>query len=203
MSLPPDAIARLKHSLKGFETTRYIEDLRAFCSVSLDLVMQALGEMEDNAGANAGGDDDRGLDNFVAAVNLRQGMLNLMAVYLWHLFEQQRERLGVHATKIGVGCPASIEKDDAVQSLRLTAHTIKHGDGASAEKLRAKRPDLFVTPHWTRSDGTPESPFAPRRPRPLLPLAGEGIYVSSTDLSNWIEALVVYWEREAEFPADR
>ncbi len=120
-------------------------------------------------------------------------MLNLLAVFLWHLFETQRERLRAQSCEHGFEPPRSPDNSD-IEELRYATNAIKHGEGPSAEELRAVRPDLFRTPHWTNSDGEPESPSALRPPGELVPLAGEGIYVSPDDLSGWLEAVVAYWK---------
>ena len=194
-SLPPaELVARLKQQSRNLEVQRCIEDLKNFRIVALEKTIQTFDEVEADAArawGTVGGPDPEG-DEFIAIVNVRQGMLNLLAVFLWHLFETQRERLRAQSCEHGFEPPRSPDNSD-IEELRYAANAIKHGDGRSAEELRALRPDLFRTPHWTNSDGEPESPSALRPPGELVPLAGEGIYVGPDDLSGWLEALVAHW----------
>ena len=194
-SLPPGELtARLRRQLRDLEIRRFTEDLQSFRVVALEKVIQAIDDAEADAARAfgvAGGTDPDG-DDFVATVNVRQGMLNLLAVFLWQLFETQRERLRAHSSEHGFESPRHSDSGD-IEELRRAANAIKHGDGPSAEALRTLRPDLFRTPHWTSSDGEPESPSAFRPPRALVPLAGEGIYVRPDDLSRWLESVAAYW----------
>ena len=194
-SLPPAELhARLKRQIRDFEVHRFTEDLENFRVVALEKVIRTFDDVEADAArafGRADGDDPEG-DNFVATVNVRQGVLNLLAVFLWHLFETQRERLRAHSIEHEFESPCDPDRT-GLDELRLAANAIKHGDGRAAKALLGLRPDLFQTPHWTSSDGEPKSPSALRRPRSLVPLAGEGIYVSPDDLASWLEDVVAYW----------
>lgn len=192
LPLPADELgAALNRQIRGFEVQRFIEDLENFRAVALEKVLQTFDDVEADAAQVFESAD--GVDDFVATVNVRQGMLNLLAVFLWHMFETQRERLNEHSTEHGFDSPSS-PNCDAIAELRCAANTIKHGDGRSAETLYDLRPDLFRTPHWTDSDGEPKSPSAFTPPRTLMPLAGEGLYVGPDDLSSWLDAVVAYWQ---------
>ena len=194
-SLPADElIAILESQIRDFELYRYIEDIETFRTVALDKVLEAFDDLEGRAAAmfsTSGRDDPEG-DNFVATVNVRQGMLNLLAVFLWHLFEQQWKRIEAHSIERQFQTPSHPE-DHSLKELRYAANAIKHGDGRSAQELADIRPDLFQTPHWESANGEPASPSAFGPPRPLMPLAGEGIYIGSKDLSNWLDSVVAYW----------
>ena len=99
---------------------------------------------------------------------LRQGVLNLLAVGLHQLLEQQqvfffqrelakkeKERFGPTTLKerllaeygidsTSFGCAAK------VYELRVAANAIKHGPGSSARTLAELRPDLFENPILVR-----------------------------------------------------
>jgi hypothetical protein len=111
---------------------------------------------------------DAGISFYIMADGMRQGITNLFAAGLYHLFEQwflkfhRRELLSYReegnlsllswgeAKKrllenygINVEGFASWPK---VSELRLLANTVKHADGLSCQELKCLRPDLFVSP---------------------------------------------------------
>ena len=73
----------------------------------------------------------------------------------------------------------------SIEELGLLAHTVKHAEGRSAEKLRAVRPDLFRSPITNKMDSpTPDYDLWP----PKLPLSGEDIYVTEEIFSEYATA---------------
>ena len=147
---------------------------------------------------------------------LRQGVRNLLAVGLHHLFEQQqvfffqqalatkenqtleptnfKERL----TERGID-PTGFECAAKVDELRVAANAIKHGAGRSADKLAELRPDLFEDPILAKhlaSLGltTTDNETARERAAALVaPLAGDELYVTENDLEGWSDAAKEYW----------
>lgn len=78
-----------------------------------------------------------------------------------------------------------------VYELRHVAKVVKHAEGRSAQQLRARRPDLFVSPLLARSGVRP-------MPEPVKqPLVGEGLYLQERDLQDYTAALVSLWREVA------
>ena len=160
---------------------------------------------------------EHGIKYYETMSGVRQGVLNLLAVGLHHLFEQQqlfflrRERaLGAEGAlqaaelerrlaKFAIDC-RSFGCADKLYELRMAANAIKHGAGPSAKKLATLRPDLFEYPalasHAPTKEGVSESGPAVAVVSSLLaPLAGNDLYVSEGDLSDWCAAVIAYWEK--------
>ena len=155
-----------------------------------------------------------GVAHYMLLDGVRQGMINLFAAALYHVFEQQvllflreellnrREkgdpqlfRLSVATERLGaIGINVKEFASWAkIDELRLVANTAKHAEGESAEQLRQTRLDLFEHPR-TREIGFS---FGKVR-RPLYsPLAGEDLYVSLTDIQQFRDSLIEFW-RELE-----
>lgn len=139
---------------------------------------------------------DKGLSYYEIMTGIRQSLLNLFAVGLFHLIEQEladlcrdgsftvappgdtklaevaqwyRDHFDLDLTKL--------DSWRAIEELRLIANASKHGEGPAAAKLRKLRPDLFTHP-LTRNLGP--------RPWPLeMPLAGDGLYVTEAILQGY------------------
>ncbi len=141
---------------------------------------------------------------------IRQGMLNLFAVALYHAFEQQlmlfyrkevlhpaeENDLKLFALSVlterlhnfGVAVE-ELPSWNEVNELRIVANTVKHAEGSSARKLRSIRPDLFKDP------ATADLSFAPASyPRVFQPLVGEDLFVSIDDIKDYHGHLVRFWE---------
>ena len=147
---------------------------------------------------------------------LRQGVRNLLAVGLHHVFEQQqvsffhgalptKEKAEFQPTKLREKLveyridPKSFGSAAKVYELRVAANAIKHGAGTSAEKLAELRPDLFENPilaKLDRSRGLPAIDKEKARGRAaalVAPLAGNDLYVTEDDLTAWCDAARDYW----------
>ena len=142
---------------------------------------------------------------------VRQGVLNLLAVGLHHLFEQQqllflRRGLSSRAEDVrldvkkfeerlaecGVKCQ-SFSCAGKLHELRMAANAIKHAKGKSGDELAKRRPDLFR--RSPAGDAAESSPAAVLAQYSLYtPLAGDGLYVSERDLSEWCDAAIAFWE---------
>ena len=144
---------------------------------------------------------------------VRQGVLNLLAVGLHHLFEQQqlfflrrglssrreKELLDVkyplkefkkRLAECGVKCQ-SFSCDGKLHELRMAANAIKHAKGKSGNWLAKHRPDIFSP----EGDDAESSPAAVSAQYSLYtPLAGDGLYVSERDLSEWCDAAIAFWD---------
>ena len=148
---------------------------------------------------------------------VRQSIVNLLGVGLHHLFEQQQHLFFRREPAVGgtrnftmnelekrlreygidtrsFGCAAR------VRELRLSANTIKHGAGRSADELARIRPDLFrdpvlEQPMWAEADAS--SARGAYRPLRIAPLAGADVRVSEHDLTKWSAAVISYWKEFA------
>ena len=145
-----------------------------------------------------------GIDLYQLLTGIRQGIINLFALALFHCFEQQvalfRERelrftvikdnqgelnafkrqlkyLGVDIT--------NFESWDKIKELRLVANVAKHAEGRSAEKLRCIRPSLLE-----QSLIGVDSFSLPVR----QPLIGEDLYVSIQDIKDYRDYLIGFWD---------
>ena len=100
------------------------------------------------------------LAHFDIVLDLRQGLQNMFAVSLYHLFEQQVRAFHVRVLnhkplKFGSDVLKAWDKTlpdpvltkeqrSGLDELRLLANTVKHGDGASAQELYTAAPHLFL-----------------------------------------------------------
>ena len=141
---------------------------------------------------------------------VRQGVLNLLAVGLYHLFEQQqlfflRRGLSYRAEDVLLNVKEfkkrlaecgveyrSFSCHGKLHELKTAANAIKHAKGRSGDELAKLRPDLFRSPEGDDAESSPAAVWAQH----LLytPLAGDGLYVSERDLSEWCDAAIAFWE---------
>jgi hypothetical protein len=137
---------------------------------------------------------DQGIQHYQTLALLKQGVTNLLAAGLYHLFEQHYERLKSVAGELNQSIPAreSLAAWPKLDELRLLANTVKHAEGGSAQLLRTLRPDYFTEP-ILRS-----SPIAKWRgqnpPRLKNPMGGEDLFVTQADLSAYRDAIREFWE---------
>jgi hypothetical protein len=155
-----------------------------------------------------GGDDgdicerafNTSLSFYETMVSLYQGTLNLFSAGLFHLIEQQLAAL-THDGAIGVPARDTQLKNIVryyiehfnidlqqfgswvvIEEMRLTANAAKHGEGPSAEELRAVNPQLFQPP-TLRFDNQ----YVVHLPL-HLPLGGDGLYVTEADFVRYEQA---------------
>lgn len=158
---------------------------------------------------------DQGGDFYAAVDAIRQGVFNLMVAGLYHMLEQHADRLLRELE--GTGLPPLPEPQEVkyhfdrltkylrvlkvpvtefkswglVDELKLVANTVKHGEGGSAEELKKRNPSLFARPGPFGQLGIPCS-------LPVLPVAGQGIYLCEADFERYRKALVDFWNELAE-----
>ena len=151
---------------------------------------------------------DHGIDVYQTMSGVRQGVLNVLAVGLYHLFEQQQlfflrrgllsreedapeffkvAELEKRLAECGVEC-RSFSCADELYELRTAANAIKHGTGQAGNELAKLRPDLFGSPDLLQLEGDDaESSHAAVWPDLIyMPLAGDDLYVSERDLSKCV-----------------
>lgn len=177
--------------------------------------MASSGTPADDPAAFADAAYDAGISHYILLSSIRQGVLNLAAAGLHHLFEQQmlmllrrqilkpseehdpklmkldvlEDRLRAQGIRIN-----HFNSWSKVVELRVLANTIKHAEGGSARRLRRMRPDLFAMP---------DSASGKRPPLPVSlhlysPLAGEDLYIQVQDLRAYSEALVGFLNELAD-----
>lgn len=150
---------------------------------------------------------EAGMEHFDMVLDIRQGLLNLFAANLFHLFEQQIREfnsriLGLpdkhHASEIlkawdtALGRPIfSPDQQTVLSEVSLLAHTVKHGDGSSSEKLFAIAPNLFRE-QWEH-DFDEDPTVKVHKPAVYAPLFGKGIYVTIDDLRRYTTSLINAW----------
>jgi uncharacterized protein len=139
---------------------------------------------------------------------MRQGIINLMQVYPYHLFQQQLatlvraeshysdETLLEDAEKwqavfqvFGVDV-RFLQSWSKIDELRLIANTVKHPEAGDAEKLFKLRPDLF-----------PDPKFGFQRPK--LPLAGEGLFLKPSEFRSSIHGVIEFWTEFLEIVLEK
>ena len=155
--------------------------------------------------------EESGADHYVMMVNVRQSLVNLFAVALYHLVEQQQLILIRRAL-----IPMGSEEDDRwmkpfefqahleivgirlagrpswekLRELRLAANIVKHAEGDSAEKLRKLRPEMFFAPSLREN----QIPASAGPPHSLYkPLSGEDFFVTADDLQEYFGATEEFW----------
>lgn len=151
--------------------------------------------------------DDKGLVYYETMTGLRQSVLNLFAVGLFHLIEQELADLcrdgaftvdppkdtkiepvaDWYATHFALDL-RSLPSWSTVDELRLVANATKHAEGSAARQLRERRPELLHNPvlRETNPELTPaEWPI-------FRPLAGEDLYVTPEILQQYTEASVMF-----------
>ena len=153
--------------------------------------------------------NDHGIAYYETMSGVRQGVLNVLAVGLYHLFELQQLfflRRGLlsraedvptlfkvaefekRLTECGVEC-RNFSCAGKLHELKTAANAIKHGTGRAGDELAKLRPDLFGGSDLLQIEVAPVPDFI------YTPLAGEDLYVSERDLSEWCDAAIAFWEK--------
>ncbi len=156
-----------------------------------------------------------GITYYEQMTETRQGVINLFASGLYHLFEQQvmffhrKQVLSLFEENnkklfkieefldrlqcVGVEV-AAFHCWSKIEEFKLVANVIKHGAGTSAEGLIHLRPDLFSPPYSQES--LPCFPGSPDRV--FMPLGGNDLYVSLDDLRDYQQAVIAFWDELSE-----
>lgn len=153
---------------------------------------------------------DEAITYYQVMHDAEQGVVNLFAIGLYHLLEQQLTffvrrwllfddkavpaRIWDEAKTLLLERGVNIETVPAypkVNELRLLANCIKHGDGKSCEDLRQLRPELFRVPGTHELDVFDELELPPV---PVIqPLGGEDVYVSKEEFEIYVAAVKSFW----------
>ena len=161
---------------------------------------------------------DAGLAYYEAMQGVKQALLNLTAVGIYHLFEQQlflvyrRALLSLSEeheaspvslkdvkTRLKEG-PYRIDVEEysrwaTIDELRLLSNTVKHGAGPSARNLGLLRPDLFM-PHNDADNprNVALEVLSGQCVPPSQPLAGTDLYVTQEDVTRYADAVEGFWQ---------
>lgn len=149
----------------------------------------------------------KGLEHYEMLSGIRQGLINMFASGLYHLFEQQVQEMNsrflqqgssryisdiMKAWERGLGRNVLAQQDwNCLNELRLLANTVKHGDGDSSKDLHSVNPDLFHPPvarDFELLDGV-----LPRKPPVYKPMIGEDIYATLEDVKRYHTQVVAIW----------
>lgn len=155
---------------------------------------------------------DEALVEYTSVCNVRQSMINLHAVGLRHLFEQQfcwlvsrlleerqreanykvDEKVLIDIGEINIESFHSWKK---LKELEYVCNAVKHAEGYSAKNLEKVRPDLFKNPILL---GLPDINFSGKRLLIRQPLAGYDIYLQETDIKQYALAIEDFWNEFIE-----
>lgn len=141
---------------------------------------------------------DQGIAYYTVLSELRQGIVNLLAVSLYHLFEQHRDHVKRLLDHQGGTYPQTISQPiaDKLDELRLIANTAKHADGSSAKQLRERRPELFVPPVLR---GSPlQAHVISNAVSVTNPLGGTDFFLQEEELQSFRDTIRAYWEEVHE-----
>ncbi|APC08566.1 hypothetical protein [Neomoorella thermoacetica] len=150
---------------------------------------------------------ESGIEYYLIIRGIEQGITNLFAVAMYHLFEQ--ELLLIHKSELlrpweqnderlldldelkrriknsGIDLEA-FRSWNKLEELRFVANTVKHADGRSSAALKKLRLDMFIPPDLRAEKVNVEiSPTT----QVFLPLAGEDLYVTAEDISSYFRAI--------------
>jgi len=158
--------------------------------------------------------DVKGIEHFVIMNDLKQGIINMLAMSLYHLYEQQMIELykGITNARLAKKAPNVIDVQNElknryidtflfdsysdIEELRLVANTVKHAEGGSAKQLYALRPELFVPSIIRDMVGVKGH----RNVR--SPLFGDGFYLTQSDINNYKYALISFWKELIKSASD-
>jgi hypothetical protein len=180
-----------------------------------DKLMSSPGNGDDDPSTSAEAAHHRGLQRYLLLDGVRQGIVNLFATSLYHLFEQQlllflrreclepyeandhrlfsvetlRRRLLERGVNLG-----AFQSWGIVEEARLVANAVKYGEGRSAKKWHLLRLDFF------RKGGLPGLGQWELRwdPRVFQPLAGRDLYLKFQDVRAYMLGLMGFWNELSE-----
>lgn len=159
---------------------------------------------------------DAGVDRYLMMKSVRQATVNLFAVAVHHLVEQQQlfllrrelltldeadqhallktRELITRSSAAGVDIE-SLDGWQELEELRFVANAVKHAEGPAVDLLRSRRPDLFEHPS-VRELGASLSLGARRKV--YRPLFGEDLFVTDADLKRYFRVAEQFWRAYAE-----
>ena len=184
-ALGVDGVSRLLGSFAGIE-----EEARRVTAAAYDAYVARPGDGDIAASAERA--EAQGAQYYIALSDLRQSVINLLAVGLYHQFEQHWGQLRALAERAGIAIPdkAAFPNWADLDELRLLANTAKHADGGSATQLRERRGEFFLPPGDPDRDSG-QAVVA----RPLVnPLGGTDFFVLPADIERYRDSIRSFWE---------
>lgn len=175
--------------------------------------LNAIGDEYGDLGDCAERATDKGITYYLDMTAAFQGLLNLFAAGLYHMFEQQillfhRKALllkdqendlkSINLNKVKeILANSSIDITSfssypKIDELRLVANTVKHADGDSAKKLKGHCPDLFEPLLGSAFMSMFPSISATKR-QVFQPLAGEDLYIKTENFKAYTKAVRIFW----------
>ena len=147
--------------------------------------------------------NEKGLAFYETMVGVRQAVLNLFTAGLFHLVEQELAELCSDASMLA---PPPVDSKletvaewyrqhfyldlqslpswQPIDELSLAANAVKHGEGPSARKIRALRPELFQNPILGKLFPGWKAASQPLR----LPLGGVDLYITQEHFGHYSQA---------------
>jgi hypothetical protein len=155
--------------------------------------------------------EDKGVSYYITMKGIEQGIVNIMAAGLYHLFEQQlllfyRQELLTpkeenNSNLLELNKIKKLLKEEVcidieafpqwklINESRLVANAVKHADGSSVNKLKEINPKLFQSQNNIIQENWPKLPIG----SVYLPIAGEDLYVLLDDFKRYAEAIKQFW----------
>ncbi|WP_133406526.1 hypothetical protein [Parashewanella tropica] len=155
--------------------------------------------------------EETGINHFMNMSSMRQALINMFAMTLYHVFEQhlmefhrkeilhikkandkkyfKQKLLKKSLKEAGVDIE-SFNSWAAIEELRLLANSIKHAEGDSSDDLQNINKRLFYPDSTTASM---LSSFSNSKSQVFNPLSGEDIYVQESDIEKYSLALKAFW----------
>lgn len=145
---------------------------------------------------------------------MRQAALNMLAMTLYHLYEQQmRYFLDREPHEDTKRPPSKTEQEwdermaaygiirgsfscaQSLAELKEVANAIKHSKGRASRELLKMRPELFASEALRRISSKADLPNQVRIVANIAgaPLAGQYIFVKEQHLAEWSDAVEAYW----------
>lgn len=186
----------------------FIPPVRYFSRVLFERILPAFDDFERESESGFMSSEHWSDIDYCNMMNMRQSMVNLHAVGLCHLYEQQFSYL-VMRLVCNYERKANYSEDKnyvleskeidikrfgswkIIEELRAVCNAVKHAEGNSAERLETLRPELFVCPSALElPDNIPTRP----RLKARHPLAGEDIYLKEEDVRSYALAIEDFWK---------
>lgn len=164
--------------------------------------------------------ENAGITHYLTLVDAKQGLLNLFAVALHHLVEQQQlmvlrqelvdrsENVTARIFKLDefvdrlAALNIEVKKFDSwpgIEELCYVANAVKHAEGRSAEWLRDHHPEIFVSPSLGAESHLAKSP----NKWLFQPLCGQDIFVTANHLKRYFNAAESFWQEFEEALSSR
>ena len=130
---------------------------------------------------------NQGIQYYLTLSELRQSVVNLLAVGLHHQLTGHLDQLKrtLRSRKQTVPNYETFSTWPPLEELRQLANTVKHGDGA---ELYTIRPDYFV--HPSARDATPASAAL----KVQNAMGGTDLFVQDNDIDTYRDAIRAFWE---------